>query len=62
MDGIKQSMTMPYNLHGNSLCEGFNHTLQELETDLENQPNIPLYQAKQKLIKNKHHHIYHYGT
>ena len=27
MYNIKQSMTMPYNLHGNSYCERFNHTL-----------------------------------
>ena len=27
MYNIKQSMTMPYNPHGNSICEQFNHTL-----------------------------------
>ena len=27
MYNIKQSMTMPYNLHGNSICERFNCTL-----------------------------------
>ena len=27
MYNINQSMTMPYNLHGNSICERFNHTL-----------------------------------
>ena len=27
MYNIKQSMTMPYNLCGNSICERFNHTL-----------------------------------
>ena len=27
MYNIKQSTTMPYNLHGNSICERFNHTL-----------------------------------
>ena len=27
MYNIKQSMTTPYNLHGNSICEQFNHTL-----------------------------------
>ena len=27
MYSIKQSMTMPYNLHGNSICKRFNHTL-----------------------------------
>ena len=27
MYNIKQSMTMPYNLHENSICEWFNHTL-----------------------------------
>ena len=27
MYNIKQSTTMPYNLHGNSICERFNPTL-----------------------------------
>ena len=27
MYNIKQSMSTPYNLHGNSICERFNHTL-----------------------------------
>ena len=30
MYNIKQSMTTPYNLHGNSICERFNHTLLRL--------------------------------
>ena len=30
MYNIKQSMTMPYNPHGNSICERFNHTLLRL--------------------------------
>ena len=30
MYNIKQSMTTPYNLHGNSICERFNLTLLDL--------------------------------
>ena len=30
MYGVKQSTTMPYNLHGNSTCERFNHMLHNL--------------------------------
>ena len=34
MYNIKQSMTMPYNPHGNSICEWFNHALLGLSQSL----------------------------
>ena len=45
MYNIKQSMTMPYNPHGNSICEWFNHTLLGLLQTLpkEWEANWPLY-------------------
>ena len=38
-------MTMPYNLHGNSTCKSFNHTLHDLlkTLDKERKPNWPLH-------------------
>ena len=30
MYGVEQSITMPYNLHGNATCERFNHALMDL--------------------------------
>ena len=43
--GIKQSTTMPYNLHGNAQCEWFNHTMIGLLTSLskEQKDNWPLH-------------------
>ena len=43
--GIKQSTTMPYNLHGNAQCERFNHTMIGLLTSLskEQKDNWPLH-------------------
>ena len=45
MYNIKQSMTAPYNLHGNSICERFNHTLLRLLQSLpkEQKRCWPLY-------------------
>ena len=45
MYGIRQSITMPYNPHGNSQCEWFNHTLFGLMQTLtcEQKPNWPTY-------------------
>ena len=45
MYNIKQPMTTPYNLCGNSICERFNHTLLGLLQTLPNQQkaNLPLY-------------------
>ena len=42
---IRQSTTTPYNLHGNSQCECFNHTLLGLmhSLDQEQKPNWPIY-------------------
>ena len=45
MYNIKQSMTMPYNPHGNSICERFNHTLLDLRKTFpkEQKTNWPLH-------------------
>ena len=45
MYNIKQSMTMPYNLHGNSICEQFNRTLLGLLQSLlkEEKSCLPLH-------------------
>ena len=45
MHGVKQSSTPPYNSHGNSQCEWFNHTLFGLMQTLnsEQKPNWPVY-------------------
>ena len=45
MYGIHQSTTMPYNPHGNAICEWFNHTLFGLMRTLteEQKPNWPTY-------------------
>ena len=45
MYGIRQSTTMPYNLHGNSQCKHFNRTLFRLmqSLDWEQKPNWPVY-------------------
>ena len=42
---IEQSTTMPYNLHGNAHCEGFNHTIMGLLTSLskDQKDNWPLH-------------------
>ena len=42
MYNIKQSMTMPYNPHGNSICERFNHTLLGLLQSLPREQKSPL--------------------
>ena len=39
---IKQSMTMPYNLHGNSICDRFNCTLLDLIKTLPNEQKAKL--------------------
>ena len=43
--GVKESATMPYNLHGNSTCERFSCMLHDLLKilDKEQKPNGPLY-------------------
>ena len=42
--GVRQSTTIPYNPHGNSTCERFNHTLHNLlKTDKEQKANWPLH-------------------
>ena len=43
--GVKQSTTTPYNLHGNSTYERFNHTLHDLlkTLDKEKKANWPLH-------------------
>ena len=45
MHGVRQSTTTPYNLHGNSQCEWFNHTLFGPMRTLnsEQKPNWPVY-------------------
>ena len=45
MYGIRQSITTPYNPHGNSQCEWFNRTLCGLmhSLDQEQKPNWPIY-------------------
>ena len=45
MYGIRQSTTMPYNLHGNAICKRFNRTLFGLMRTLteEQRPNWPVY-------------------
>ena len=45
MYGMRQSTTMPYNPHGNSQCQHFNHTLFGLmhSLDQEQKPNWPIY-------------------
>ena len=45
MYGIRQSTTMPYNPHGNAICEQFNRTLFGLMRTLteEQKPNWPTY-------------------
>ena len=45
MYGVKQSPTMPYNPHGNSSCERFNHMLHDLlkTLDKEQKANCPLH-------------------
>ena len=42
---VKQSTTTPYNPHGNSTCERFNHTLHDLlkTSDKEEKANWPLH-------------------
>ena len=42
---VKQATTLPYNQHGNSTCERFNHMLQDLlkTLDKEQKPNWPLH-------------------
>ena len=43
--GVKQSTTTPYNPHGNSTCERFNHMLHDLfkTLDKEQKANWPLH-------------------
>ena len=45
MFGIRQSITTPYNPHGNSQCERFNRTLFGLmhSLDQEQKPSWPIY-------------------
>ena len=45
MYGVKQSTAIPYNLHGNSTCERFNHTLHDLlkTLDKNQKSNWPLH-------------------
>ena len=45
MYGIEQLTTIPYNLHGNATCRGFNHTLMDLLKSLlkEEKSNWPLH-------------------
>ena len=45
MYGVKQATTTPYNMHGNSICERFNHTLHDLlkTLDKEQKANWPLH-------------------
>ena len=54
MYGVKQSTTTPYNLHGNSNCKRFNHTLHDLlkSLDKEQKPNWPLHISSLVFVYN----------
>ena len=59
--GVKQSTTMPYNLHRNFTCERFNHMLHDLLKTMEKElqkPNWPLYLSSLVLAYNATPHSF----
>ena len=50
MYGVEQSTTMPYNPHGNSNCERFNHMLHDLLKTLDKEQKVNWYLHLSSLV------------